>query len=56
MSLQRFSDIIFKGSMEDEMELLTIAIEKPEDINFILGQTHFIKTVEDIHEALVGAV
>ena len=38
------------------MELLTIAIEKPEDINFILGQTHFIKTVEDIHEALVGAV
>ena len=31
-------------------------IEKPDDINFILGQTRFIKSVEDLHEALVGAV
>ena len=38
------------------MELLTVTIDKPESTNFILGQTHFIKTVEDIHEALVGAV
>ena len=38
------------------MELLTVKIEKLEATNFILGQTHFIKTVEDIHEALVGAV
>ena len=38
------------------MELVTVRIEKPETTNFILGQTHFIKTVEDIHEALVGAV
>ena len=38
------------------MQLLTIRIEKPEAINFVLGQTHFIKTVEDIHEAFVGAV
>lgn len=38
------------------MELKTIKIEKPETINFILGQTHFIKTVEDVHEALVNAV
>jgi adenosine/AMP kinase len=38
------------------MELLTIKIEKPESVNIILGQSHFIKTVEDIHEALVGAV
>ncbi len=38
------------------MELTTVAIEKPETINFILGQSHFIKTVEDIHEALVSAV
>ena len=38
------------------MQLLTVKIEKPEAVNFILGQTHFIKTVEDIHEALVGAV
>jgi hypothetical protein len=38
------------------MEIETIRIEKPEDINFILGQAHFIKTVEDLHEALVNAV
>jgi len=38
------------------MELQTVTIEKPEDINFILGQAHFIKTVEDLHEALVGSV
>jgi hypothetical protein len=38
------------------MELLTVTIDKPAAINFILGQTHFIKTVEDVHEALVGAV
>lgn len=38
------------------MELTTVAIEKPEEINFILGQSHFIKTVEDIHEAVVQTV
>ncbi len=38
------------------MELKSVRIEKPEPINFILGQSHFIKTVEDIHEALVTAV
>ena len=38
------------------MELLTVPIEKPEEINFVLGQSHFIKTVEDIHETLVTAV
>jgi adenosine/AMP kinase len=38
------------------MELKTVPIEKPETNNFILGQTHFIKSVEDIHEALVTAV
>ena len=38
------------------MQLTTIKIDKPDDINFILGQTHFIKTVEDIHEAMVQAV
>jgi adenosine/AMP kinase len=38
------------------MEIKTIKIEKPEPINFILGQSHFIKTVEDIHEALVSGV
>ena len=38
------------------MELISVKIEKPEAINFILGQSHFIKTVEDIHEALVTTV
>ena len=38
------------------MEIKTVRIEKPEDINFILGQSHFIKTVEDLYEALVSAV
>lgn len=38
------------------MELTTVQIKKPEAINFILGQSHFIKTVEDIHETLVSAV
>lgn len=38
------------------MQLMTIPIDKPEGVNFILGQTHFIKTVEDLHEALVNAV
>lgn len=38
------------------MELKTVAIEKPEAVNFILGQSHFIKTVEDIHEAIVQTV
>jgi hypothetical protein len=39
-----------------EMNLTSVKIEKPEAINFILGQAHFIKTVEDVHEALVSTV
>jgi uncharacterized protein len=35
------------------MDIKAIAIDKPEDMNFILGQAHFIKTVEDLHEAIV---
>ena len=38
------------------MQPSSVKIEKPEAVNFILGQTHFIKSVEDIHEALVNAV
>jgi hypothetical protein len=38
------------------MELTVVQIEKPQDIKFILGQSHFIKTVEDLHETLVQAV
>jgi hypothetical protein len=38
------------------MDIATVRVDKPEDLNVILGQAHFIKTVEDLHEALVGAV
>lgn len=38
------------------MELTSVTIDKPDEINFILGQSHFIKTIEDIHEALVQSV
>ncbi len=38
------------------MELEVVVIEKPEMVNFVLGQSHFIKTVEDIHEVLVTHV
>lgn len=38
------------------MELSMVAVQKPDAINFILGQSHFIKTVEDMHESLVTAV
>jgi hypothetical protein len=38
------------------MEIKLEAVKKPEDINFIFGQSHFIKTVEDIHEMLVTSV
>lgn len=38
------------------METKTVKIEKPVEYNIIIGQSHFIKTVEDIHEAMAGAV
>ena len=38
------------------MDLKTVDIEKPADMNFILGQTHFIKSVEDLYEAMLNAV
>jgi adenosine/AMP kinase len=38
------------------MEIITVGIERPETVSVILGQSHFIKTVEDIHEAMVNAV
>ncbi len=38
------------------MELKLVQIENPDSLNVILGQSHFIKTVEDMHEALVTAV
>lgn len=38
------------------MEWITVKIKKPDDANIIIGQSHFIKTVEDLYEALIGAV
>lgn len=38
------------------VEFRTISLKKPDGVNLILGQSHFIKTVEDLHEALVGSV
>jgi hypothetical protein len=35
------------------MELSFVTVEKPDEVNVILGQSHFIKSVEDLHEALV---
>jgi adenosine/AMP kinase len=39
-----------------KIELHTVEIDKPEEINFILGQTHFIKSAEDLYEAIVNTV
>lgn len=38
------------------MQIISVKIKNPDGKNLIFGQAHFIKTVEDIHEALVGAV
>ena len=38
------------------MDIHVVRLEKADEVNLILGQAHFIKTVEDLHEAMVGAV
>ena len=38
------------------IELKSIKIKKPDDVNLILGQSHFIKTVEDLYEVLMNSV
>jgi len=50
----RHSDSVNKGGQKTEIK--TVPVENPDKLNFILGQTHFIKTAEDLHEALVSAV
>jgi len=40
----------------EELKIKSVEIDKPEEINFILGQTHFIKSVEDIYEAMINSV
>ena len=42
--------------MENLMEITTVKIENPDGLNFILGQSHFIKTVEDIYEIMMTTV
>jgi len=42
--------------MPGAFELTTVEIEKPDDVNVILGQSHFIKTAEDLSEAVAGSV
>jgi adenosine/AMP kinase len=37
------------------MDISTVAVEKPDDLNVVLGQAHFIKTVDDLFEALAGS-
>src|SRR5512139_1957037 len=37
------------------MEILSIPVEKPDDANVVIGQSHFIKTVEDLHEVLAAS-
>jgi adenosine/AMP kinase len=41
--------------MDAELTLLSVRVDKPEELNVILGQAHFIKTVEDLYEALAGS-
>lgn len=41
---------------DGNIQLHAVAVEKPEELNLIVGQAHFIKTVEDLHEALAGTV
>ena len=40
----------------NSFDLKLVDIEKPDDMNFILGQSHFIKTIEDLYEAIVNSV
>ena len=40
----------------NDMEIKIVEIEKPDDTNFILGQTHFIKSIEDLYETMVNSV
>lgn len=42
--------------MNKDLKVTAVRAQKPDDVNFILGQSHFIKTVEDIAEVIVGSV
>jgi uncharacterized protein len=49
-----FSNLIYQK--EEKMDLKTVAVDNPQALNFILGHSHFIKTVEDLYEAIVNTV
>ena len=40
----------------ENIKLDMVEIEKPDEMNFILGQTHFIKSIEDLYEAMINSV
>jgi len=42
--------------LQENMKIINMSIDNPKSYNLIIGQSHFIKTVEDIHEMLVGSV
>src|SRR2546425_11949806 len=56
MTFRRVFHQPFNNRGSPPMELKIVRIEKPADMNFILGQSHFIKTVEDLYEAIVQTV
>lgn len=43
------------GTQQDDFGLELVSLDKPEDVNVIIGQTHFIKSVEDLYEAMANA-
>ena len=49
-------DFTSKMSAAPVVTTRVVEIEKPEEVNVVVGMTHFIKTVDDIHEAMVGTV
>ena len=38
------------------MQTLVVRVDNPDGLNLIFGQSHFIKTIDDLHEALVGTI
>jgi len=53
---QKYVKMIISSKGACKLDIKNIKIQKPDSVNFIIGQTHFIKSVEDIHEALVSSV
>jgi adenosine/AMP kinase len=44
-----------RAAKETNVDIQTVTIDKPEEMNVILGQAHFIKTLEDLYEVLAGS-